>query len=315
MEELIDTLNRVLTDVAPRQSQSRTRAAAEEHTLIPRYIVDSLEIWDPSKVGGQTIGGYFDVFDALTTDLTEGQRLTLLRMKMRGGAQTFMVNNPIVRDDPTPYSTMKAALVRWFDREDLDAVLRKLVTAKLGETETLREYAERVGRLARSSVKKEFGGIPVNQMEVVAANRAKTAFIKGLPGELSRPLIANAPSTLEDALEKAESMRAVQEVDSPEDEEWRVSATRATETRRCFKCNETGHLAARCTRSASGERWREEVPTAYRQRNIRRPPQPGSACIFCHRSDHFAVDCPQAHLCELCGRIGHDQVECDLVRP
>lgn len=301
--DLVNALQRVL-------AERPNPAAMGAHDIIPRYIMDSIEPWDPSRTDKIPIRDYFEIFDDFTSELTERQRVTLLKIKMRGEAQTFLVDHPQLRGAAHPYTEVKTAIISWFDREDLDSVLRKLMTARLGDTEGLREFAERVRRLARNSVRKEFSGITAVQQGAVAAERARSAFIRGLPPALSRPLLATSPKTLEEALKRAEDMQNVGMDATSDPDEWRISALRNQE-RRCYLCHELGHMMAQCP-NRDGRRGQEPFMVPPKVFNTTTP-RPNRPCLFCQRLDHFPVDCSRIPQCELCGKKGHQEKDCNQV--
>jgi len=304
INNLVEALRRVVTE----RPGSSSRGPDD---MIPRYIMDSIEPWDPAK-SDLPIRDYLEIVDDFTAGLTDQQKMILLRMKLRGEAQSFLVDHPHLRDGPNPYTTTKTALVGWFDREDLNAVMRKLMTARLGESEGLREFAERVRRLARDSVRKEFPSITLQQQSTAAADRARAAFVKGLPLALARPLLATAPPTLEEALRRAEDMKNIGLDPATDLEEWRLSVVKSFEPRRCFHCRETGHLAANCPHREVG-RPRDHSPssgTRFRDGGSNRPTRP---CLFCKQVNHFPINCPFIPECDLCGHKGHQEDDCEHV--
>lgn len=135
LSDLVDALQQLVVN--------RPHQTPVPHTdVIPKYIVDSIDSWDPAMADRVAIRDYFEVFDDFTTELTSRQRVTLLRMKLRGEAKSFLVEHPQLREMAQPYQEIKKAVINWFDREDLNTVLKKLMTARLGEAEGLREFAE-----------------------------------------------------------------------------------------------------------------------------------------------------------------------------
>lgn len=127
---------------------------------------------------------------------------------------------------------------------------------------------------------------------------------------LARPLLATAPATLEEALRRAEDMREVDPETTGDTEEWRVSALRNQE-RRCFQCQGLGHLAAQCPERNTSRAY--ELQTQTTRDPGTTPLRPVKPCVFCQRTGHFPINCPRIPQCELCGRKGHAENQCEIV--
>ncbi|KAF6198861.1 hypothetical protein GE061_006884 [Apolygus lucorum] len=71
---------------------------------IPRTMLLEVDNWDPDDLDHVPIGTYFDIFDGITSDLTDELRIRLLRIKLRGSAKSFLYENRHLLEGPQPYN-------------------------------------------------------------------------------------------------------------------------------------------------------------------------------------------------------------------
>ncbi|CAB0018846.1 unnamed protein product, partial [Nesidiocoris tenuis] len=238
MEEFMKQFQAVLTPLAQQQQRAPT---VED---IPRNILDAIDPWSPEKMDEFPLTYFFSVLEDLTTQLDQHQRLAVLRMKLRGSAQHFIVENPGLKDGPTPYNNVKAALLRWYAKDDPDKLAQRLWTLKKLETETIRQFAERTRRLAQRLVVAEHGGELDGEMRRTINAKAVRAFVRGLAGQIPVLMAANIPDDLETAVSKAEELCDLLNISSEttEKDQYCLNAIRSGRSEsanlKCWFCGE-----------------------------------------------------------------------------
>ncbi|KAF6213798.1 hypothetical protein GE061_011520 [Apolygus lucorum] len=79
---------------------------------IPRTMLLEVDNWDPDDLDHVPIGTYFDIFDGITSDLTDELRIRLLRIKLRGSAKSFLYENRHLLEGPQPYNEIRKAMAQ-----------------------------------------------------------------------------------------------------------------------------------------------------------------------------------------------------------
>ncbi|KAF6208694.1 hypothetical protein GE061_017152 [Apolygus lucorum] len=110
---------------------------------IPRTMLLEVDNWDPDDLDHVPIGTYFDIFDGITSDLTDELRIRLLRIKLRGSAKSFLYENRHLLEGPQPYNEIRKAMVRWYSRDDPEKAAARLWTIQKNAGESLRQFADR----------------------------------------------------------------------------------------------------------------------------------------------------------------------------
>ncbi|CAB0017466.1 unnamed protein product, partial [Nesidiocoris tenuis] len=314
MEEFMKQFQAVLTPLAQQQQ----RAAAPTVEGIPRNILDAIDPWSPEKMDEFPLTYFFSVLEDLTSQLDQQQRLAVLRMKLRGSAQHFIVENPGLKDGPTPYNNVKAALLRWYAKDDPDKLAQRLWTLKKLETETIRQFAERARRLAQRLVVAEHGGEPNVEMRQTINAKAVRAFVRGLAGQIPVLMAANIPDDLETAVAKAEELSdlLITSSETRENDEYCLNAIRSDRNDatniKCWFCGEMGHFAMKCPKKE-----KESPKASSSQQNTAEvhSNRPAKPCVFCKGWSHFAIHCPQKPVCSYCGNLGHHDEHCSAMLP
>ncbi|KAF6202697.1 hypothetical protein GE061_003099 [Apolygus lucorum] len=272
------------------------------HEQIPRSMLLEIDHWDPDELEVVPIGTFLEIFDGITRDLTETQKVQLLRIKLRGTAKTFLLDNGHLLEGPTPYYGLRRALIRWYSREDPEKAAERLWTMQKSTGETFRQYAERVRHTAAQASKVD--GLPMDdvQRRTWIAARSVKAFLKGLPGQYAGFFVNNPPASLEEALKKAEQLEDA--LEPREADHWNVARIQ-TQDKRCFRCRELGHIASGCPNIP-----RPPTPPPQRRNAMGSPQKP---CLYCGGRTHFPAHClknPKNFPCEYCGLYGHKESDC-----
>ncbi|KAF6200392.1 hypothetical protein GE061_006695 [Apolygus lucorum] len=300
----LERLMRAYNDLAGKGRNHAAQVVPD--TDVPRSMFLEIENWDPDEPGALPVTAFFQIFDDVAGTLTQVKKMRLLRAKTKGTAKQFLIDNAQSHAGLNPYDEARQAMLAWFETENPERAAASLCAARLSQGEGLRQFAERVHRLARSAVKEEGQDLTNVQRQNWIRRKTLKVFIKGLPKELGSLLTNNPPETLEAALRRAEELRETLELDSEDDNKWGISAVTTREERKCYECGMPGHFAARCPRSIG------KVPMAgARPQN---KPTPRYPCMFCASMEHFPVDCvnnPQKTIyCDYCGVREHLETDC-----
>ncbi|KAF6198767.1 hypothetical protein GE061_006789 [Apolygus lucorum] len=272
------------------------------HEQIPRSMLMEIDHWDPDELEVVLIGTFLEIFDGITRDLTETQKVQLLRIKLRGTAKTFLLDNGHLLEGPTPYYGLRRALIRWYSREDPEKAAERLWTMQKSTGETFRQYAERVRHTAAQAAKVDGLLMDDIQRRTWIATRSVKAFLKGLPGQYAGFFVNNPPASLEEALKKAEQLEDA--LEPREADHWNVARIQ-TQDKRCFRCRELGHIASGCPNIP-----RPPTPPPQRRNAMGSPQKP---CLYCGGRTHFPAHClknPKNFPCEYCGLYGHKESDC-----
>ncbi|KAF6199034.1 hypothetical protein GE061_007058 [Apolygus lucorum] len=272
------------------------------HEQIPRSMLLEIDHWDPDELEVVPIGTFLEIFDGITRDLTETQKMQLLRIKLRGTAKTFLLDNGHLLEGPTPYYGLRRALIRWYSREDPEKAAERLWTMQKSTGETFRQYAERVRHTAAQAAKVDGLLMDDVQRRTWIAARSVKAFLKGLPGQYAGFFVNNPPASLEEALKKAEQLEDA--LEPREADHWNVARIQ-TQDKRCFRCRELGHIASGCPNIP-----RPPTPPPQRRNAMGSPQKP---CLYCGGRTHFPAHClknPKNFPCEYCGLYGHKESDC-----
>ncbi|KAF6210547.1 hypothetical protein GE061_013653 [Apolygus lucorum] len=272
------------------------------HEQIPRSMLLEIDHWDPDELEVVPIGTFLEIFDGITRDLTETQKVQLLRIKLRGTAKTFLLDNGHLLEGPTPYYGLRRALIRWYSREDPEKAAERLWTMQKSTGETFRQYAERVRHTAAQAAKVDGLLMDDIQRRTWIAARSVKAFLKGLPGQYAGFFVNNPPASLEEALKKAEQLEDA--LEPREADHWKVARIQ-TQDKRCFRCRELGHIASGCPNIP-----RPSTPPPQRRNAMGSPQKP---CLYCGGRTHFPAHClknPKNFPCEYCGLYGHKESDC-----
>ncbi|KAF6203544.1 hypothetical protein GE061_001876 [Apolygus lucorum] len=269
---------------------------------IPRSMLMEIDPWDPDEIEAVSIGTYFEIFDGITRDLADSLRVQLLRIKLRGTAKTFLLDNGHLLEGENPYQGLKRALLRWYGREDPEKAAEKLWTMQKSPGESFRQFAERVRHTAAQASRVDGLVMDATQARAWIAARSVKAFLRGLPGSYAGFFVNNPPASLEEAMKKAEELEDTLEPRSSD--HWNVARIQVQD-KRCFRCRELGHIASGCPNIP-----RPPTPPPQRRAAMGSPQKP---CSYCGSRVHFPAHCLKNlknFPCDYCGLYGHKESEC-----
>jgi hypothetical protein len=189
---------------------------------------------------------------------------------VRGAFAVFESLEDVVKDD---YGKLKAALTRAFSLGQLKAY-DEFVERRLYPNESVDVYVADLRRLA---------GLVVGRPE---EEWLKCATIRGLPDEVRRQLIAACSLEkmgLQEVIVKARSLLS----NGPSGVETSAVANiRRASHRRCFLCNQVGHIARECeTRNVQSNGVGSRGTVGNKKQNV--------VCYQCGMMGHFAAECTQ----------------------
>ncbi|KAF6201442.1 hypothetical protein GE061_005891 [Apolygus lucorum] len=243
---------------------------------IPRSVLMEVDPWDPDDVEAVAIGTYLEIFDGITRDLADNLRIQLLRIKLRGSAKTFLLDNGHLLEGKECYPALRRALVRWYGRDDPEKAAEQLWTMQKSAGETFRQFAERVRHTASRASRVEGIYMDATQTRTWIAARSVKAFLKGIPGQYAGFFVNNPPASLEEAMKKAEQLEDA--LEPREADRWNVARIQVQD-KRCFRCRELGHIASGCPNIP-----RPPTPPPQRRNAMGSPQKP---CSYCGSNVHF----------------------------
>ncbi|KAF6214004.1 hypothetical protein GE061_011733 [Apolygus lucorum] len=271
---------------------------------IPRTMLLEVDNWDPDDLDHVPIGTYFDIFDGITSDLTDELRIRLLRIKLRGSAKSFLYENRHLLEGPQPYNEIRKAMVRWYSRDDPEKAAARLWTIQKNAGESLRQFADRVRHTALQASRVDGFDLTAGQLRTWITTRSVKAFLKGLPTQFAGYFVNNPPANLEDALKMAEELEET--LEPQQVDHWNIARVQAQDgMRRCYRCRQQGHFVARCPNPP-----RPPTPPMQRRNIVGIPRIP---CSYCGGKDHFPAHCdsnPRHYPCDYCGLPGHSESDC-----
>ncbi|KAF6198724.1 hypothetical protein GE061_006746 [Apolygus lucorum] len=271
---------------------------------IPRTMLLEVDNWDPDDLDHVPIGTYFDIFDGITSDLTDELRIRLLRIKLRGSAKSFLYENRHLLEGPQPYNEIRKAMVRWYSRDDPEKAAARLWTIQKNAGESLRQFANRVRHTALQASRVDGFDLTAGQLWTWITTRSVKAFLKGLPTQFAGYFVNNPPANLEDALKMAEELEET--LEPQQVDHWNIARVQAQDgMRRCYRCRQQGHFVARCPNPP-----RPPTPPMQRRNIVGIPWNP---CSYCGGKDHFPAHCdsnPRHYPCDYCGLPGHSESDC-----
>ncbi|KAF6197772.1 hypothetical protein GE061_008738 [Apolygus lucorum] len=271
---------------------------------IPRTMLLEVDNWDPDDLDHVPIGTYFDIFDGITSDLTDELRIRLLRIKLRGSAKSFLYENRHLLEGPQPYNEIRKAMVRWYSRDDPEKAAARLWTIQKNAGESLRQFADRVRHTALQASRVDGFDLTAGQLRTWITTRSVKAFLKGLPTQFAGYFVNNSPANLEDALKMAEELEET--LEPQQVDHWNIARVQAQDgMRRCYRCRQQGHFVARCPNPP-----RPPTPPMQRRNIVGIPRIP---CSYCGGKDHFPAHCdsnPRHYPCDYCGLPGHSESDC-----
>ncbi|KAF6215902.1 hypothetical protein GE061_000237 [Apolygus lucorum] len=271
---------------------------------IPRTMLLEVDNWDPDDLDHVPIGTYFDIFDGITSDLTDELRIRLLRIKLRGSAKSFLYENRHLLEGPQPYNEIRKAMVRWYSRDDPEKAAARLWTIQKNAGESLRQFADRVRHTALQASRVDGFDLTAGQLRTWITTRSVKAFLKGLPTQFAGYFVNNSPANLEDALKMAEELEET--LEPQQVDHWNIARVQAQDgMRRCYRCRQQGHFVARCPNPP-----RPPTPPMQRRNIVGIPRIP---CSYCGGKDHFPAHCdsnPRHYPCDYYGLPGHSESDC-----
>ncbi|KAF6198766.1 hypothetical protein GE061_006788 [Apolygus lucorum] len=271
---------------------------------IPRTMLLEVDNWDPDDLDHVPIGTYFDIFDGITSDLTDELRIRLLRIKLRGSAKSFLYENRHLLEGPQPYNEIRKAMTRWYSRDDPEKAAARLWTIQKNAGESLRQFADRVRHTALQASRVDGFDLTAGQLRTWITTRSVKAFLKGLPTQFAGYFVNNSPANLEDALKMAEELEET--LEPQQVDHWNIARVQAQDgMRRCYRCRQQGHFVARCPNPP-----RPPTPPMQRRNIVGIPRIP---CSYCGGKDHFPAHCdsnPRHYPCDYCGLPGHSESDC-----
>ncbi|KAF6199696.1 hypothetical protein GE061_005994 [Apolygus lucorum] len=298
-DRALDAVAKAMNRLELALSDKPTEPLAEQ---IPRSVLMEIDPWDPDEIEAVSIGTHFDIFDGITKDLADNLRVQLLRIKLRGTAKTFLLDNGHLLEEEKPYQGLRRALLRWYGRDDPEKAAERLWTIQKSAGETFRQFAERVRHTATQAARADDMLMDATQKRTWIAARSVKAFLKGLPGTYAGYFVNNPPASLEEAMKKAEQLEDALEPRSSDP--WNVARIQVQD-KRCYRCQELGHIASGCPNIP-----RPPSPAPIRRKAMGLPHKP---CLFCGGMTHFPASClknPKNYPCEFCGLYGHKDSEC-----
>ncbi|KAF6204909.1 hypothetical protein GE061_019074 [Apolygus lucorum] len=271
---------------------------------IPQTMLLEVDNWDPDDLDHVPIGTYFDIFDGITSDLTDELRIRLLRIKLRGSAKSFLYENRHLLEGPQPYNEIRKAMVRWYSRDDPEKAAARLWTIQKNAGESLRQFADQVRHTALQASRVDGFDLTAGQLRTWITTRSVKAFLKGLPTQFAGYFVNNSPANLEDALKMAEELEET--LEPQQVDHWNIARVQAQDgMRRCYRCRQQGHFVARCPNPP-----RPPTPPMQRRNIVGIPRIP---CSYCGGKDHFPAHCdsnPRHYPCDYCGLPGHSESDC-----
>uniref|UniRef100_A0A146LQ89 CCHC-type domain-containing protein n=2 Tax=Lygus hesperus TaxID=30085 RepID=A0A146LQ89_LYGHE len=292
-----DVMERLQHLVLGLDRQRRANNENSNSVPVPKDIRDAIEPWEPSMSSKLSLHHFFSMFEEFTDNLDPTAKIKLLQTKLKGEARKFVLDNSEFRNARNPYQALKQSMLKWFERQEPDDLMRLLWAAKKEDGEDYREYAERVRGLAQRALDRP--GQSPNPQEV--EEKAVKAFTYGLPGTLKPLMISSLPKTLSEALRKAELLQS--SIPTTEEVGWNIAAIADVQ---CYNCKEKGHFSSQC-------------PHARRSTPRRIPPRPNGetpprACHFCQSRSHYSAACPRKPApppgCNFCGSDFHEEKGC-----
>ncbi|KAF6198969.1 hypothetical protein GE061_006992 [Apolygus lucorum] len=272
-DRALDAVAKAMNRLELALSDKPTEPLAEQ---IPRSVLMEIDPWDPDEIEAVSIGTYFEIFDGITKDLADNLRVQLLRIKLRGTAKTFLLDNGHLLEGDKPYQGLRRALLRWYGRDDPEKAAERLWTIQKSAGETFRQFAERVQHTATQASRADGMLMDATQKRTWIAARSVKAFLKGLPGMYAGYFVNNPPASLEEAMKKAEQLEDALEPRSSDP--WNVARIQVQD-KRCFRCQELGHIASGCPNIP-----RPPSPPPIRRKAMGMPHKP---CLFCGSMTHF----------------------------
>lgn len=291
---------------------------------IPRGLFLEIEVWGPEEESGPTIGEFLEAFEGATTELTPKARLRFLKNRLKGSAKNLVADQATGRTDAETYTQLVKDLHGWFGREDPDKAAETLWTSQRKSGEKLRHFAERIRRLARRAAEAEiveerppeqgadeFRRAQDMKKQEWAKKRTLKVFLKGLNPDLKVLLLGNPPTSIEDALLKAEEFEdSLASTGSELSLNWDINAV-GNGPRKCYTCGSTEHFAARCPKATTAPAKPAETPVKPAADPVMDQPKPRHPCIYCGARDHFPIYCRHSDVfCDFCGMRGHLERDC-----
>ncbi|KAF6200994.1 hypothetical protein GE061_005441 [Apolygus lucorum] len=103
-DRALDAVAKAMNRLELALSDKPTEPLAEQ---IPRSVLMEIDPWDPDEIEAVSIETYFDIFDGITKDLADNLRVQLLRIKLRGTAKTFLLDNGHLLEGDKPYQGLR----------------------------------------------------------------------------------------------------------------------------------------------------------------------------------------------------------------
>lgn len=272
----IENLTRALADLNDRNRREHPENLSinEMTGLIPSY--------DGKSAPDRFLNGAELVYNTISRDQIQFF-LGLLRIKLSGRAY-----DACSRENFASWQLCKRAIRQACQsRQSSVEIKATLVSIRQG-SESVREYGERLERVLadlNGTIRNEFHDpTPEVSRALALANEryVLTAFEDGLKEEELRVMMRVAGrSTLSDAISLASQHEARIKRSRPERPRqiFRDSTYSAPGSDiKCFKCNQSGHIAPNCHKNSSVQANRNSRPT-------------GVVCFKCNQPGHIAPNC------------------------
>lgn len=263
--------------------------------------------------GSPPIGQFFKKLEKIGAmgNWTEEDHIIIAEQKLGGMVEKFLESKPELVGAGASYESFKTAVTKRFqDPREREKLEGELCEAKQGAAEPAKNFADRVrsigARLISSIVEEEERGILTKHIE----GRVLAAFLRGLRPDTAKFIQALGPSTLQEAISRAEPFDVTEgpnregrnrrevfgvEAEVPTelnfqdgsrplgDRGCEINLIRPAERAqfRCYRCGNEGHFARGCLQAPT--------TSAVEKRGATKP---NNKCFSCGGEGHFARECP-----------------------
>jgi Zinc knuckle len=206
---------------------------------------------------------------------TQMEMIQIAKLKLSGAANRFMKSEPRFTG-LTQFKDFKEMLLERFkERLPSHFCYDELAQAKQKRGEAIRDFADRVRKLAERTVEFTNNDAVNIVLRQQGDRRALDCFTKGLLGKLGENTRLKFPKSFDEAIAVA---CAIDDLDKGlQQEEYTKRVFQNERLVKCFTCGRLGHMAKDCRQIKHG--------------NTNKTPLSRTECYRCHKMGHVASKC------------------------